>query len=288
MYKNYYSLKRYPFELTPDSASLFLSESHKEGLSTLKYGVLSQKGFVLLTGGVGTGKTTLINTLVKSLTPAIKVCVLSNPLLSPSEFIHYLSLRFSLPYYDKATFLHYFSNCLMQCAFLRKKILLIVDEAHVLSLDLFEEIRLLSNLAGEGLDVLSVFFVGQPELLDRLDHERLLPLKQRISLRYRLNSFSLQDTVSYILFRLNRAGAGNLNLFSEKATKLIHWLTQGNPRLINILCDYALLTGFSSEKLTIDESIVHECARELSLEQDCSSFKFLNRKLKRPKVALKN
>lgn len=285
MYKSYYDLKREPFALTPDSATLFLSETHKEGLAALKYGILSRKGFVLMTGGVGTGKTTLINALVKTLKPVIKVCVLSNPLLSSDEFFRFLALKFDLPYSDKATFLFDFSKFLEQCVAHREKILLIIDEAHVLTLDLLEEVRLLSNLTGDGLDVLSIFLVGQPELLDRLADERLLPLRQRISIRCRLDPFSLQDTVSYILFRLNRAGAGNMHLFSEKAIEVIHRTTQGNPRLINILCDNALLSGFSAGKLIIDESIIFECAQELSLGQDQPSSKFFNDRRRTKKKA---
>jgi general secretion pathway protein A len=276
MYKHYYGLIKNPFELTPDSETLFLSETHKEGLATLRYGILSQKGFVVLTGGVGTGKTTLINVLVKSLEPAIKVCVLSNPLLSLSEFFCCIALELGLQFSNKVNFLRDFSLLLQKCVETHQRILLIIDEAQVLPVDLLEEIRLLSNLAGDGRNVLSIFLVGQPELLDRLAHECLLPLRQRISIRFHLEPFSFEDTVNYILFRLNKAGAANMALFSENALKIIHQTTHGNPRLINVVCDHALLSGFSHGQLLIDDRTALECVRELHFPGDTETYDLLS------------
>ena len=276
MYKYYYGLLRNPFELAPDSEVLFLSETHKEGLATLRYGIISNKGFLLLTGGVGTGKTTLINVLVKSLEPTVKVCVLSNPILTSAEFLYFIASKLGMPFFiNKVKFIQDFSELLSKCVKNNEKILLIIDEAHVLPVELLEEIRLLSNLAGDGHNVLSIFLIGQPELLERLAHERLLPLRQRIGIRFNLDSFSLEDTVQYIFFRLNKAGARNTGLFTEQALNMIHLTTHGNPRLVNILCDHALLSGFSQEKLTIDDSTVSECVRELHLPGDTTTFDLL-------------
>ncbi len=272
MYKQYYGLLRNPFELLPDSETLFLSETHKEGLATLRYGILSKKGFLLLTGGVGTGKTTLINVLVKLIKPIVNVCVLSNPLLTPSEFLFYIASELGLPYSNKVTFLRDFADLLKKKQKSYNRTLLIFDEAQALPIALLEEIRLLSNLTGDNLDMLSIFLVGQPELLERLAHERLLPLRQRIGIRFHLTPFSLEDTRQYILFRLNKAGAANPSIFSEKAIRIIFETTHGNPRLINILCDHALLSGFSHEKLSIDEKIVLECIEELHLPGDTATF----------------
>jgi general secretion pathway protein A len=276
MYKHFYGLVKNPFELVPDSGTLFLSETHKEGLATLKYGILSKKGFVVLTGGVGTGKTTLINVLVKSLKSAVKVCVLSNPLLTSSEFLFFIASKLSLPFSNKVNFLQDFSGLLQECVQKDHRILLIIDEAHVLPVELLEEIRLLSNLAGDGPNVLSIFLVGQPELLDRLAHERLLPLRQRIGIRFHLDSFSFEDTVQYILFRLNRAKTVNTALFSENALKIIHQTTHGNPRLINVLCDHALLSGFSHGQSIIDERTIIECVHELHLPGDAATYDLLS------------
>ena len=267
MYRQHFGLKKSPFDLSPDADALFLSETHKEGLATLKYGILSRKGFVLLTGEAGTGKTTLINVLVKSLRSTNKVCVLSNPVLKRDEFLFFIASRFDIPFTDKAKFLLDFSEMIKKTAQNRQKILLIIDEAHILPVELLEEIRLLSNLAGSGLDVFSIFLVGQPELRDRLADQRLLPLRQRIGIRYHLDAFSLEDTVHYILFRLNRAGAASAHLFSDEAFQDIYRATRGNPRLINVLCDNALLGGYSYGKLVIDEKIVRECVKELHMAE---------------------
>ena len=276
MYKHYYGLLRYPFGPVSDAKALFLSEAHKEGLATLKYGILASKEFLLLTGGVGTGKTTLINVLVNSLEPAVKVCVLSNPILTSPEFFYYIASKLGMPVFvNKVIFLQDFSELLKKCVNNNEKVLLIIDEAHVLPVELLEEIRLLSNLTGDGQNVLSIFLVGQPEFLDRLAHERLLPLRQRIGIRFHLDSFSFEDTVQYILFRLNRAGARNTGLFSEEAITVIHQTTHGNPRLINTLCDHALMSGFSKEQLTIDTATVSECVQELHLPGDLKTFDLL-------------
>ena len=275
MYKHFYSLARNPFELLPDSGTLFLSETHKEGLATLKYGIMSKKGFLLLTGGVGTGKTTLINVLVKSIKPLVNVCVLSNPLLNPTEFLFYIASELGLPFTNKVAFLRDFKDFLKNKQKKHSRTLLIFDEAQALPIELLEEIRLLSNLSGDNLNVLGIFLIGQPELLDRLADSRLLPLRQRIGIRFHLAPFSLADTRQYILFRLQKAGATNPQIFSEKAIAAIFESTHGNPRLINVLCDHALISGFSQEKALIDEAIILECIQELHLPGEMITFDLL-------------
>jgi general secretion pathway protein A len=287
MYKQYYGFTKNPFELAPDSGTLFLSETHKEGLAVLKYGILSRKGFLLLTGGVGTGKSTLVAVLEKSLIkPFVQVCVLANPVLTSSEFLSYIASKFGLPFSNKVNFLRDFSGHLEKCAERHQRVLLIIDEAHVLPVELLEEIRLLSNQASDGPNVLSIFLVGQPELLDRLADERLLPLRQRIGLRFHLDPFSLEDTIQYIHFRLNEAGTKNSAIFTEKALQTIHEATRGNPRLINILCDHALLSGFSNGQRTLDDSIIQECVGELHLPGDRTTFNLLP--LSQPKRSKRN
>jgi general secretion pathway protein A len=290
MYKRYYGLLRNPFELLPDSGTLFLSETHKEGLATLRYGILSKKGFLLLTGGVGTGKTTLINVLVKSVRPIVNVCVLSNPLLSSSEFFLYIASELGLSFTNKVNFLRDFSDFLKKKQKKYNRTLLIFDEAQALPVELLEEIRLLSNLAGDNLNVLSIFLVGQPELLDRLADARLLPLRQRIGIRFHLTPFSSEDTQQYILFRLNKAGARNPQIFSKKAMEIIFQTTHGNPRLINVLCDHALISGFSKGELSIDEVNIMECIQELHLPGDTATFDLLplssRKKRKRRRLVL--
>lgn len=273
MYRNHFGLVRKPFELTPDFNILFLGESHKEALAILKHGVVSDKGFLLFTGGVGTGKTTLINVLSKTLEHPGFICMISNPTLGIDDFFYYFAAQLGLLFDgNKAKFLFLFSKLLEECKKKNRKVLLIVDEAHALPTDLLEEMRLLVNMAAEVKNVLSIFLVGQPELLSRLTEEQLSPLSQRIAVRYHLNQLSKADSLQYVLFRLNRAGAKNNRIFTEKALGLIFEATRGNPRQINIICDNALFAAYSRDRLEVDENLIRECVEKLSIPGDESAF----------------
>ena len=274
MYRQYYGLHSKPFELIPDSQVLFLGESHQEALSVLRYGVLSNKGFLVLTGGIGTGKTTLINVLADSIDQRVHLCILSNPTLRVDDFYIYLAAKLGLPFDgSKAKFLLRFTELIEKCCTEESKILLIIDEAQALPEDLLEEVRFLANLSPQVQTVLSIFLVGQPELLDHLALERLRPLRQRIAIRFHIQPLSREDTGQYILFRLDLAGAQRKRIFSEKAVDLIHQSTGGNPRLINILCDNALVSGFAGDNLIIDEKIIWECLNELIIPGDEQTFR---------------
>ena len=264
MYTKYYGLVRKPFSLTPDPSVVFMSETHQEGLAILKYGILSKKCFLVLTADVGSGKTTLLQTLVSSLEQDVHLCLLNNPILHRDEFFSYIAKKLELHWEgNKALFLIEFGNLLKACYKKNERVLLIFDEAHVLPVDLLEEIRLLSNLEEKGQDVLSIFLVGQPELNERMSDDRLLPLRQRIGIRFHLQRFSLEETRQYILFRLRHAGARHLNIFSEEAIAAIYRVSQGTPRLINIICDHALLTGFAENKPVIDAELIEESVNDL-------------------------
>ena len=269
MYKPYFGFKKKPFELTPDTKFLFLGEAHKEALGILKHGVVSDKGFLLFTGAVGTGKTILINVLSKTLKNPGYLCVISNPTLDIDDFFYYFAAQLGLLFDgNKAKFLFLFSKLLEECKKTDNKVLLIIDEAHALPTDLLEELRLLVNMAAEIKGVLSVFLVGQPELLNRLTEEQLSPLAQRIAVRYHLNKLSKEDAIKYILFRLKRAGSNNISLFTEKALGLIYTATSGNPRQINLICDNALLAAYMREVEEIDESIIRKCVEQLAIPGD--------------------
>ena len=264
MYTKYYGLARKPFSLTPDPSVVFMSETHQEGLAILKYGILSKKCFLVLTADVGSGKTTLLQALVSSLEQDVHLCLLNNPILYRDEFFSYIAKKLGLHWEgNKAMFLIEFGNLLKECYKKNERVLLIFDEAHVLPVDLLEEIRLLSNLEEKGQDVLSIFLVGQPELNERMSDDRLLPLRQRIGIRFHLHRFSLEETRQYILFRLRHAGARHLNIFSEEAIVAIHRVSQGTPRLINIICDHALLTGFAESKPVIGAELIEESVNDL-------------------------
>ena len=264
MYTKYYGLTKKPFALTPDPQAVFMSETHQEGLAILKYGILSKKCFLVLTADVGSGKTTLLQALVASLEHDVHLSVLNNPILYRDEFFSYLAKQLGLGWDgNKAMFLIEFAKMLKACHDKGERVLLIFDEAHVLPVDLLEEIRLLSNLEEMGQDVLSIFLVGQPELNERMSDDRLLPLRQRIGIRFHLNRFTLDETRQYILFRLRHAGARHFNLFADDAIALIHKVSQGTPRLINIICDHALLTGFAENQPTIDAKLIQESVDDL-------------------------
>jgi len=267
MYRQYFNLRSKPFSLAPDPNVVFMSEAHKEALATLRYGVLDKKGFLLLTGEVGSGKTTLLQLLIESLQDEVHLCHIANPTLSANDFLYFLARRFGLEFEgNKAKFLMDFAEYLQHCHNDNQQALLIVDEAHLLSVELLEELRLLSNQAWEEYGVLSVFLVGQPELNDRLADDRLLPLRNRISIRFHINPFNAGETRQYILFRLQKAGAGAVKLFDDDAVQEIHTASQGIPRTINILADHALLSAFSENKNTVDLQIVKECASELAIK----------------------
>lgn len=268
MYTTHFGLNRKPFELTPDTNFLFLGEAHKEALGVLKHGVVSDKGFLLFTGGVGTGKTTLINVVSKTLENPGYLCVISNPTLEIDDFFYYFAAQLGLLFDgNKAKFLVLFSKLLEECKKTDRKVLLIIDEAHALPTDLLEELRLLVNMAAEIKGVLSVFLVGQPELLERLTEEQLSPLAQRIAVRYHLQSLSKEDAAKYILYRLKRAGC-TTPVFTEKALDLICSSTSGNPRQINLICDNALFMASTKELYDVDDKIVRNCIEQLAIPGD--------------------
>lgn len=264
MYTKYYGLTKKPFALTPDPSVVFMSETHQEGLAILKYGILSKKCFLVLTADVGSGKTTLLQALVNSLEQDVHLCLLNNPILRRDEFFSFIANKLGLAWDgNKAMFLIEFANLLKECHRKGERVLLIFDEAHVLPVDLLEEIRLLSNLEEKGQDVLSIFLVGQPELNERMSDDRLLPLRQRIGIRFHLSRFTLEETRQYILFRLRNAGARHFNIFSEDAIAFIHKVSQGTPRLINIICDHALLSGFAENKPVVGAELIEESVNDL-------------------------
>jgi general secretion pathway protein A len=267
MYTSYYGLTKKPFDLIPHPSMLFMSEVHQEAIAILRYGVIDRKGFLLLTGDVGTGKTTLLQKLINSLDTQVHVCFITNPTLSESDFYHYLAAEYLLDNYDgnKAKFIINFARFLKKCREKNERVLLIIDEAHVLPQQLFEEIRLLSNQKYEEYGILSIFLVGQPELNDRLGTDRLLPLRQRIGIRFHLKPFSRNETVDYVLYRLRKAGAQRLDIFSKEALQMIHDESMGIPRLINIICDQALLSGFAESKTQINLDTVKETVQELHI-----------------------
>ncbi len=264
MYKAFYGLKKSPFSISPDPDFLFLSEAHGEALAHLTYGLSQRKGFVVITGEVGTGKTTLIHALLRQLPQRVRLAFVSNPLLTRDEFLSFLANAFNIgEVANKTQFLVRFTAFLESAYKANENVVIIVDEAHCLTKELLEEIRLLSNLETPNHKLVNIILVGQPELGDMLANIELRALRQRITLRYDLRAMTREETQNYIESRLLKAGAKDLAIFSDQAMEMIFRLTRGIPRLINILADHALLTGYVKEMKKIDEDIVTECADEV-------------------------
>lgn len=270
MYTEFYGLKEKPFNLTPSPRFLYLGESHREALALLTYGVLDRKGFILLTGEVGTGKTTIVQALLTTLTGEVQCVHLSNPLLSPRDFILYLGhsvFKNEARFRSKTEFLLKFESFLRQCLQHQKNFVLIIDEAHKLSFELLEEIRLLSNMETAEEKLINIFLVGQPELLENLQQPRCRPLLQRISVRHHISPLNLDETEEYLKTRLRSAGGRDVDrVFSKDVIKELHQYSMGYPRMINILADNVLLTGYSKGMKTITRDMVEECYEDLSLE----------------------
>ncbi len=267
MYTQFFGLKKKPFEITADPRFLYLSESHKEALAHLIYAVQEKKGFAVITGEVGTGKTTLVQTLLSRMDGSTRTAFLFNPKLdSSNEFLHSIceDLEIKVEKGTKSDYLAYLNNFLMDCYTKNTSVVLIIDEAHTLSPQLLEEVRLLTNLETPNSKLLQVLLVGQPELDITLDQPQFRPLKQRISVRYNLQPLNPKEVKEYIKRRLRVAGARSTYLFTPKALNKIYQYSKGIPRLINIVCDNALINGYGSEKQVIGDDIIREVISDLA------------------------
>jgi general secretion pathway protein A len=267
MYREFYGLMRLPFEMTPDPSFLYLGETHKEGLATLVYGVKARKGFVVLTGEVGTGKTTLLHALLSQLDASSPSAFLFNPRLEPLDFFRILFDEFGIeqPCRTKAEYLLALNHFLIECLKRDQTALLIIDEAQQLSPDMLEEVRLLTNLETPTAKLLQIMLVGQPELNEVLDRPQLRQLRQRIVLRHHLAPFDAPELEAYIEERLRLAGYTGKGIFTRSARRRLMAVTGGVPRLVNIVCDGALLAGYSRGLETVGGDVIDEVAGDLRL-----------------------
>lgn len=269
MYKSFYNLQRNPFEITPDPSFLFPTTRHNEALASLYYGVTAHRGFVVLTGEVGTGKTLILRSLLGLLQRRdVAFALIFNPTLSPLEFMRYIALDFGLPVTGKAKdeLIHVLNGFLLQRHQKGLTTILVVDEAHHLSPEILEEIRLLTNLETSQQKLLQIVLAGQPELDQKLDSHELRQLKQRVALRCHLDPLSWNETKAYMARRLQIAGtAVTGKIFSEPAIEAVFRHSQGIPRLINTICENALLSGYAKQAATITPEIIDGVARDLRL-----------------------
>ncbi|MCD4719610.1 MAG: AAA family ATPase [Desulfobacula sp.] len=254
MYKEFYGFKEKPFNLVPNPSYLFLSNKHANALSFLEYGLTEKVGFVMLTGEIGIGKTTIVRYLLNQIESDMDVAVIFNTNVLSDDLINLILSEFEIEYDDgitKAKALALLYEFLIEKYSKGRKVLLIIDEAQNLSEDVLEEIRMLSNLQTDEEMLLQIMIVGQPELRDKISDPKLEQFAQRISVSYHLSAMTLEETGEYIAYRLEKA-EGKPELFSLDAVKKIYEMSTGIPRTINLLCDASLVYGYADEKQAID------------------------------------
>ena len=269
MYKAFFGLTENPFNLSPDPSFLFRSAQHEEALANLIYGVQTRKGFIVLSGEVGTGKTTLLECLRNYLAAQQnEFAYIFNSRLTVDQFFEMIAYDLDLPCTrtSKTEVLFALNQLLVEQAQDGRTVVLIVDEAHNLEWEVLEEIRLLGNLENRNGKLLQIILAGQPELDRKLDAPNLRQLKQRIVLRCNLQPFTLRDAVEYMQSRLERAGMANQTIFSEELMAEIHLRAQGIPRVINTLCDNLLLTAFALESKVCNTEMLDEVCKDIRLE----------------------
>ncbi|MBI5584198.1 MAG: AAA family ATPase [Deltaproteobacteria bacterium] len=260
MYTTFYGLKEKPFEISPDPKFLYLSPGHQEALAHMVYAVSQRIGFTVITGEVGTGKTTLVQSLLSQLNGSTRTAYLFNPNLSILDFLEYIceDLGVKTNRRSKGQYIAHLYQALLDYYARNVGVVLIIDEAHRLKPELLEEIRLLTNLETPKGKLLQVILVGQPELNETLDRKEFRQLKQRISLRYHLRMLTRKEAFEYIENRLRKAGLKGPPIFSAKALELIFEYSRGTPRLINIVCDNALIAGYASDRQIIEKNTIQE------------------------------
>jgi type II secretory pathway predicted ATPase ExeA len=265
MYEEFFGLKSRPFNKTPDPKFLFYSRSHEEALARLQHGV-EEKEIILLTGEIGSGKTTLSRALMDSLGDEYRVISIINPRLTPSQFLRSIAKRFQIDSIQgKDNLLEFIYEKVYEDYTKGVTPVVIIDEAQLIpGKDTFEEIRLLSNFQLDEENLLSLILIGQPDLMEKLERKAYLPLRQRIGLRYHLNPLNDEEVRQYILHRLSIAG-GAEPLFSDDAVAAICKFSRGIPRNINNIASNSLLEGFGMDVRRISREIVYDVARELGL-----------------------
>jgi len=265
MYKAFYGLREKPFNLTPDPRFLYLSDKHKEAFAHLLYGIRSRSGFVMVTGEIGTGKTTICRNLLNQLDEDTEVAFIFNPMLSPIELLRKIVSEFGIDVKgsNALEITEELNEYLLEAAAKGKNCVLLIDEAQNLDPQVLEQIRLLSNLETETEKLLQIVLIGQPELGEKLELHELRQLNQRITARYHLKPLSEKEVMQYVAYRLHVAGGRRSIKFAKPAIRAVYKISKGTPRVINAICDRALLIGFTREVHTITKSIIYRAHREI-------------------------
>ena len=265
MYTEFYGLREKPFSLSPDPRFLFLSDSHREALAHLLYGIEQGEGFIAITGEVGTGKTTLCRTLLQRLEPGSEIAFLFNPQLSGLELLQAITAEYGLETQGKSRreLMDQLDRFLLTKKQEGRRVLLLIDEAQNLDSEALEQVRLLSNLETDTQKLIQIVLIGQPELDTMLESPHLRQLRQRISVRWRLTPLSSGETRDYVRHRLRVAAGGPREIFTELALREVHRRSGGIPRVVNRLCDRTLLAGYSDGAGEIGLGLVAEAQREL-------------------------
>jgi general secretion pathway protein A len=269
MYEQFFDLRERPFDLTPSPRFLVLTTSHREALSNLEYGIASRKGITVLIGEAGAGKTTLIRTAIERQPERVHCVHLTNPTLTRAEFVELLAAKFGLTDQasaSKAALLLELERLLIDRRDRGESTVLIVDEAHSLSGELLEELRLLANIETDDTKLLSLIVAGQPELSARLNAPDLRQLKQRVALRCELKALSLAETATYLAGRIRAAGGLGAQVFTREAVALIHDRSHGLPRTINVIADNALVSGFALGTRPVGRQVVAEVCLDFDLD----------------------
>lgn len=271
MYESFFGFRERPFDLTPNPRFLLLTARHREALSNLQYGVSSRRALTLLVGEVGTGKTTLVRAAIDGFArEGHAVAYLNNPTLSKVEFCEFLASAYSLSPRAAASKTQLLSELAVHLQAIRDRghlTALVIDEAQSLPDELLEEVRLLANIETATDKLLPVVLAGQPELADRLNAPGLRQLKQRVALRCTLASLDLQETAEYVAGRIRIAGGNSVRVFTRQAIELIYQHSAGIPRLISVICDNALISGFAADCRPVTRQIVEEVCRDFDLRK---------------------
>jgi general secretion pathway protein A len=274
MYKEFYGLRANPFNVNPDPRYLFLTRHTEEALACLTYGIQSRKGFVLLTGEVGTGKTTLINKLLEWLRlQQVATAFVFNSRLNVPQFLDYMMADFGIPCDSRAKsqILLRLYNWLLDRYRAGETAVLIVDEAQNLTDEVLEEIRMLTNLETFTEKLLQIVLVGQPELEQKLKQPQLRQLRQRLTLRAKTHALTIEETKAYVQQRLRIAGSNGQEIFDPEALASIHRYASGIPRVINLLCEHCLVSAFVDQQKIIGPGVVDAVARDFDLGDNHSS-----------------